>query len=672
MARYSLQAEFRSQYQDFLDLTQYIILPQEKEVFQQLTTDRDRDIFIQSFWKQRDPTPGTPQNEYKEEHLKRFNYANRYLGRGSSREGWRTDQGRIHIILGEPASKERFEGSSDIYPTEVWSYYGDTSKGLPTHFVMVFFKRRGAGEFTLYDPSGDGPGSLIINPRGLDLTDYAQMYHHILEVAPTLAPSTLSMIPGEIPFNYQPSLESNLILSSIYKSPSKDINPGYASHFLSYRGLVSTEYMTNYVQCQTRVNVIPDPVLGMNFVHFSLVPDRVSVDYFEPKDQYFCNFKLTVSLQQADTIIFQYSRDLPIYFPPDDISRIQAHGISLEDTFPVIEGSYDLTVLAQNSVAKEFSLYEGPLELAADTGKPRIIGPILGPRLQNYQGGLHIPFKILDKKSIIDPKNTLAAEDDLSLQTVLQNVSKTLWEGSRLEIHIQGVQAPQPYTKKFSIDLREHPLRPLMSMTHTLPAREFPPDYYVLEMNWVDASGKSIDQAKGNFIRAPQESIPHPVANAKAFQLANSFLYHYMLASQYVKAGKIEEAAAAYERAYTQNAAYPRGVLDFARFTLQTGRYDRTLELLEALPPQEETRFEHHLLSGQAYLGKGLYDDALVRLLEANRIFNADTRLLNSLGLCFYRLGRHQEALEALRASLRLNPDQDDANELIKEIEKKL
>lgn len=58
MAQDTQEADLRPRFQEFFNLTQYIILPPESEVFLQLTTDRDRDIFIQSFWKQRDPTPG--------------------------------------------------------------------------------------------------------------------------------------------------------------------------------------------------------------------------------------------------------------------------------------------------------------------------------------------------------------------------------------------------------------------------------------------------------------------------------------------------------------------------------------------------------------------------------------------------------------------------------------
>ena len=65
------ESELPPKYQEWLNLTAYIILPQEKDVFLRLSTDFERDVFIDSFWKQRDPTPGTPENEYKEEIQKR-------------------------------------------------------------------------------------------------------------------------------------------------------------------------------------------------------------------------------------------------------------------------------------------------------------------------------------------------------------------------------------------------------------------------------------------------------------------------------------------------------------------------------------------------------------------------------------------------------------------------
>ena len=399
------EKDLAQKHQEWLKLTRYIILPAEREVFMELTNDRERDIFIQTFWKQRDPTQGTPQNEYKDEHVQRFRYATEYFRRGTTRAGWMTDMGRMYIILGPPISIEKFEGIPGIYPSQVWSYYGDKEKGLPTHFNLVFFQRSGAGEFKLHNSLADGPASIIIDKRGLDLNNHLQLYQKIKQLAPTLAGPSISMIPGQYSAGYRPSLRDNLILSDIVESPKKDVSSSYATHFLNYKGVVSTEYLINYVESSTGVEIIQDPILNINFVHFSISPERVSIDYFEPNDQYFCNFKLSVSLRKEENIIFQYSKDFPFYFPPEDIERIRGSGIAIQDTFPLIEGEYTLTILVQNSVGKEFSVSEKEIFVAKRSDTPEIIGPILGYRLQDYSSHLNVHFRLMGKKLLVYPKN---------------------------------------------------------------------------------------------------------------------------------------------------------------------------------------------------------------------------------------------------------------------------
>ena len=89
----------------------YIITPAEKALFEQVETDQQRDALMQKFWRDRDPTPGTPENEFREEHYRRIAYANTRWGTGASTPGWRTDRGRILIVHGPPDEIE-------VHPTE--------------------------------------------------------------------------------------------------------------------------------------------------------------------------------------------------------------------------------------------------------------------------------------------------------------------------------------------------------------------------------------------------------------------------------------------------------------------------------------------------------------------------------------------------------------------------
>ena len=148
----------------------YIITPKEREVFLQLDNDRDREIFLRTFWKQRDPTPDTEKNEFREEHYRRIAYANRWFGRDSPAPGWRTDMGRIYIILGEPKTIDRFENLTQVFPTVIWFYAGLDNPRLPTSFNVVFYKPDGQSTYVLYSPIERRAQKLLIHYTG-DLTD---------------------------------------------------------------------------------------------------------------------------------------------------------------------------------------------------------------------------------------------------------------------------------------------------------------------------------------------------------------------------------------------------------------------------------------------------------------------------------------------------------------------
>ncbi len=664
------EKDLPEKHREFLKLVHYIIQPQEKDAFLQLANNRDRDIFIDALWKQRDPTPGTPANEYREEHLKRFLHANKQFRRGSPREGWMTDMGRFYIILGEPVSIERFYGTLGVYPCEVWSYYGDPKKGLPAHFVLVFYQKGGAGEFKLYDPVSDGPGALMVHSKGFAIEDYEGMYERLMELAPTLAIVSLSLIPGEIPFNYMPSPRNSILLAEIIQSPKKDVNPSYATHFLSYKGVVSTEYMTNFVDSEGSAALIPDPITGISFLHFSMVPKSLSVDYYDPNDQFYCNLTLSVSLRKSKDIVFQYSKDFPLYFKPDEIDKIRANGISVEDSFPMAEGDYQLTILLQNSIGKEFSIFEKEISVPRVSDKPEIVGPFLGYKFQSYQSGVHIPFKILDKKLVVDPKNTFSGPDDVSFVFNVINVSEDLWNEGRVKMMIRGLKKENPLQKSFSVRLRDYNFHKILCIPYSIPAREFSPDYYELMLALVDKNERILDEEKANFIISQAEAVSHPIARAKVFPLSNSFLFYYMLASQYSKMNELEKAEENYEKAFRMKPDYRKGMVEYANLLLIVNKFDRSLELVEAVKDDENFKFDYYLIKGKAYMGKGRYDEAIGNLLEGNKIYNSDTGLLNSLGLCYFRTNQKEKALNALQASLKLNPEQEDVKKLVNEIKK--
>lgn len=129
---------------DDLDVLRYVATDEEVDALRN-TPPADRAERWAEFWKPRDPTPGTEENEFKDEFIRRKNHADRVF-RGAG-PGWRTDRGRIYILYGEPDSVERDPVPRRGFPVEVWVY--DT---LGLRFV--FLDRTGFGDFRLVE----GPG----------------------------------------------------------------------------------------------------------------------------------------------------------------------------------------------------------------------------------------------------------------------------------------------------------------------------------------------------------------------------------------------------------------------------------------------------------------------------------------------------------------------------------
>ncbi len=93
---------------DFYNYARYLFTKNERKIFRNLTTDEARERFIANFWEIRDPTPFTPDNEFKLEMEQRYDYVSKYLKEGPI-PGWETDRGRIYLVLGAPtASQEDF------------------------------------------------------------------------------------------------------------------------------------------------------------------------------------------------------------------------------------------------------------------------------------------------------------------------------------------------------------------------------------------------------------------------------------------------------------------------------------------------------------------------------------------------------------------------------------
>jgi GWxTD domain-containing protein len=126
----------------------WIITDEERAAFKLLSNDEEREKFIEHVWDVRDPTPGTVENEFRDEYYRRVMYANERFSAGVP--GWKTDRGRIYIVYGPPDEIESHPsggtydypqsqggGSSPTFPFELWRYryIADIGSDITIEFV---------------------------------------------------------------------------------------------------------------------------------------------------------------------------------------------------------------------------------------------------------------------------------------------------------------------------------------------------------------------------------------------------------------------------------------------------------------------------------------------------------------------------------------------------------
>ena len=106
---------------------------------------KEREKLWTEFWESKDPTPEDGVNEFLIEYFERVDYANKNFSRGSLFEGWKTDRGRVYIVLGPPdyVVDEPFNPSGDAY--QIWYYY---ERG----YDLIFVQRYITGDYELQNP----------------------------------------------------------------------------------------------------------------------------------------------------------------------------------------------------------------------------------------------------------------------------------------------------------------------------------------------------------------------------------------------------------------------------------------------------------------------------------------------------------------------------------------
>jgi GWxTD domain-containing protein len=662
-------------YRHWYEMVYHISTRDEHNVFLSLTNNRDRDIFIQAFWQQRDPTPGTNENEYKDEIQKRFAYVQKYFSRSSSKPGWMTDMGEFYMILGKPNSIERFDSKPGLYPAQVWYYFGDQSLGLPTYFNITFYRPNNTTEWKFYNPSVDGPAALLIKQQPMAEANYEGIYRKIKELAPELAMPAMTMIPNQIAVGFRPPHRNNIVLSNIHESPTRRINVSYATHFLNYKGYVELESSINYIENSKLVTITKYDRFNFPFVNISLKPKRISVGFSGEKNQYYFNYELSVSLRKGDTFIYEYKKNFDFYIDPDKVNQLKGNGIIVHDSFPAIPGKYKLTVFAMNSVGKEFTYFEKDIEVPAMDQKPLLGTPVIGYKTEEQRDNFFFPYKFGDRKLYLDTARNLKLNETPRVLIGAYNLDEELWKTGSVEVLVKGINERKKFKKSFRLPLARHPFRRDLNIFQLVTGKDgggLDPDYYEVEVTLLDGAGSRLDSKTTTFSISPLRTFAYPMETFKKIRAENPYFFYYTLGSQYEKNGGIPEAEEFYARSIRGNPEFKAGYVPYLNILNKQKKYTQVLVEVETIKDDEKLAFDYHLVKGTALYGMKDYDEALSHLVKANTIYDSDPRVLNLLGFTFLNLNDYEQGLKALEASLNLDKKQDFIRKTVQEVKKRM
>ena len=338
------------------EYVRWIMTDEERKRYKNLVTDEQRIGFVEGFWRRRDPSAGTPDNEYRSQYLECYAFVARAFSAG--RPGWSTDRGRIYLILGPPHSIERNPmGRYGLErPSEIWTFNNLGIPGVPASLDVTFVDFKGTGDFEIVSD--------------LDST---------------------AAIVNELGF-----AESNLLALAMRRAePREDlgmVDP--RTGFNRVRDVDTTHLMMRELDLQQQLRAIEDPsrsitleevvearasfdrllVLASAGVVYSGTEVRVSVSFGVPyrvlsieragdQVQYRLDYLVRL-MNEEDVEVARREDALTIRLPADQEAQSKRRMLNLEESLAVEPGRYRLQVLVRDLSRETFGLVERDLEVA--------------------------------------------------------------------------------------------------------------------------------------------------------------------------------------------------------------------------------------------------------------------------------------------------------------------
>src|SRR5229473_2279717 len=504
--------ELDAQYKQWLsEDVIYIISPEERTAFLQLSTSEEREQFIEQFWLRRSSNPDLPENDFKEEHYRRIAYAKEHYASGIP--GWKTDRGRTYIIWG-PADEvdshptggtydrpmDEGGGSTTTYPWETWRYR--YLEGIGENTIIEFVDPSGSGEYHMTMDPSEKDALTHVPGAGLSLMEsmgMASKADRFTRSDGTNLPRTMGGEPASM--NEFTRLEQ---FAKIQQSPPvkfKDLEALVTSRIV--RDQVHFAWRTDYLKVTNDTVLVPVTVQVPNSqLSFS------SKDGVHSATLNVFGRVSTLTGRVVQTFEEAVSRDFP--------DSLFQQSVKLQSIYqkavPLRPGLYRLDLVIKDVQSGNVGVINSRLQVPRyEDEKLEASSLILADQIE------HVPAKQIGAgqfvlgSSKVRPRleGDFTTADRLGIYMQVYNLKPddaTHKSSANFQFTVKKGNEPVPgmQFKETSEDMKQTGEQ--VTIERFLPLAALPPGKYTLEVNATDAHSNQTISRTANFtVKAPQE-----------------------------------------------------------------------------------------------------------------------------------------------------------------------
>lgn len=646
----------------------WIITKEERAAFFKLDTNELRDHFIEIFWDKRDPTPGTRTNEFKDEHYKRIEYANKFFGPRGRDTGWRSERGRIYIMFGPPKERLEFPFDALVYPVELWFYSGDNRISTASFFYVMFFKKGAAGDFEIYHPKLDGPGALTWKGN-FDISD-----SEIMEALQILHPEVARAAISLNPLDPENSLSSEVLLSQIDSWPERAIDSSWATDFLNSRGKVEVTYSFRQIANLTGHTLLFTPPDGRQQLHWSIMVNPEDLDIGEHEGAYYAVFEFMPSLADSQgNIIWEKAVTTELNWNEEMFQQYRKIPLMFADVLPIIPGDYTFTLRVRNKVSKSFFMFVRSLSIPQPGSDQFLLTPPMlshGYDKVTEENANIAPFRIFNIDYHASTTNTFASVDNVHLFTELhyQPPTGTTAHVGEIRFLFNVYDDKNALVKQMTHIIPRERVNPygVIYMSRQIPVNDLPMGKYRLEVKAEENLANQNAARALDFVIADPAVIRRPTVLAlRRSEKLNTQTMFLARGDQLVKAGMGDAAMVEYGNALKLAPGDIESATKLAELMLEKRRIDDAYNLVRGVEPREPNNRAIVSLLARISAAKGNYEQAAryyQRLLFVNE---KDIEILNLTGAMFDKAGNKEQAKVHYQKSLALNAEQPEIKQLL-------